>query len=115
MAPAPVSEEADFLLQRHNRKGKQMALPEFTMRQLLEAGVHFGHHTRRWNPKMSPYIFGIRNGIHIIDLEQTVPLLRQGIEAIREVVAGGGRGLIVGTSRQPPAPVPRAANPPRPN
>jgi small subunit ribosomal protein S2 len=77
-----------------------MALPEFTMRQLLEAGVHFGHHTRRWNPKMSPYIFGIRNGIHIIDLEQTVPLLRQGIEAIREVVAGGGRVLIVGTKRQ---------------
>src|SRR6266446_1761875 len=77
-----------------------MALPEFTMRQLLEAGVHFGHHTRRWNPKMSPYIFGIRNGIHIIDLEQTVPLLRQGIEAVREVVAGGGRVLIVGTKRQ---------------
>jgi small subunit ribosomal protein S2 len=77
-----------------------MALPEFTMRQLLEAGVHFGHHTRRWNPKMSPYIFGVRNGIHIIDLEQTVPLLRQGIEAIREVVAGGGRVLIVGTKRQ---------------
>jgi small subunit ribosomal protein S2 len=70
------------------------------MRQLLEAGVHFGHHTRRWNPKMSPYIFGVRNGIHIIDLEQTVPLLRQGIEAIREVVAGGGRVLLVGTKRQ---------------
>src|SRR5436190_5855865 len=100
MAPAPVSAEADFLLRRHNRKGQQMALPEFTMRQLLEAGVHFGHHTRRWNPKMSPYIFGVRNGIHIIDLEQTVPLLRQGIEAIREVVAGGGRVLIVGTKRQ---------------
>src|SRR5579862_9307004 len=77
-----------------------MALPDFTMRQLLEAGVHFGHHTRRWNPKMSPYIFGTRNGIHIIDLEQTVPLLRQGIEAIREVVAGGGRVLLVGTKRQ---------------
>jgi len=66
----------------------------------LEAGVHFGHHTRRWNPKMSPYIFGVRNGIHIIDLEQTVPLLRQGLEAIREVVAGGGRVLLVGTKRQ---------------
>ncbi len=77
-----------------------MALPEFTMRQLLEAGVHFGHHTRRWNPKMSPYIFGIRNGIHIVDLEQSVPLLRQGLEAIREVVAGGGRVLLVGTKRQ---------------
>ena len=77
-----------------------MALPDFTMRQLLEAGVHFGHHTRRWNPKMSPYIFGVRNGIHIIDLEQTVPLLRQGLEALREVVAGGGRVLLVGTKRQ---------------
>src|SRR6202171_2146665 len=77
-----------------------MALPEFTMRGLLEAGVHFGHHTRRWNPKMSPYIFGIRNGIHIIDLEQTVPLLHQGLEAIREVVAAGGRVLMVGTKRQ---------------
>jgi len=77
-----------------------MALPEYSMRSLLEAGVHFGHHTRRWNPKMSPYIFGIRNGIHIIDLEQTVPLLRQGLEAVREVVAGGGRVLLVGTKRQ---------------
>jgi small subunit ribosomal protein S2 len=77
-----------------------MALPAYTMRQLLEAGVHFGHHTRRWNPKMSPYIFGVRNGIHVIDLEQTVPLLRQGLEAIREVVAGGGRVLLVGTKRQ---------------
>jgi small subunit ribosomal protein S2 len=66
----------------------------------LEAGVHFGHHTRRWNPKMSPYIYGVRNGIHIIDLEQSVPLLRQGLEAIREIVAGGGRVLFVGTKRQ---------------
>jgi len=77
-----------------------MALPDVTMRQLLEAGVHFGHHTRRWNPKMSPYIYGVRNGIHIIDLEQSVPLLRQGLEAIREIVAGGGRVLFVGTKRQ---------------
>src|SRR5271155_68956 len=77
-----------------------MALPEYSMRGLLEAGVHFGHHTRRWNPKMSPYIFGVRNGIHIIDLEQTVPLLRQGLEAVRDVVAGGGRALLVGTKRQ---------------
>src|SRR5437762_6239993 len=81
-------------------KDRAMALPDFTMRQLLEAGVHFGHHTRRWNPKMAPYIYGVRNGIHIIDLEQTVPLLRQGLEAIREVVAGGGRVLLVGTKRQ---------------
>jgi len=77
-----------------------MALPDYSMRQLLEAGVHFGHHTRRWNPKMAPYIYGVRNGIHIIDLEQTVPLLRQGLEAIRDVVAGGGRVLFVGTKRQ---------------
>ena len=77
-----------------------MALPEYSMRQLLEAGVHFGHHTRRWNPKMAPYIFGVRNGIHIVDLEQTVPLLHQGLEAVRDVVAGGGRVLFVGTKRQ---------------
>jgi small subunit ribosomal protein S2 len=77
-----------------------VALPDYSMRQLLEAGVHFGHHTRRWNPKMAPYIYGVRNGIHIIDLEQTVPLLRQGLEAVRDVVAGGGRVLFVGTKRQ---------------
>src|SRR5580658_3639313 len=76
-----------------------MALPSFTMRQLLEAGVHFGHHTRRWNPKMAPYIFGIRNGIHIIDLQQTVPMLDRGMQAVRDVVAGGGRVLFVGTKR----------------
>src|SRR5206468_7117134 len=81
-------------------KDQRMALPTYSMRQLLEAGVHFGHHTRRWNPKMSPYIYGVRNGIHIIDLEQSVPLLRQGLEAIREIVAGGGRVLMVGTKRQ---------------
>ena len=70
------------------------------MRQLLEAGIHFGHTTRRWNPKMQPYIFGVRNGIHIIDLEQTVPLLQRAMDAIREVAAGGGRVLFVGTKRQ---------------
>src|SRR3954452_24007617 len=90
----------DLSLRRQNRKGQSMALPDYSMRQLLEAGVHFGHHTRRWNPKMAPYIFGVRNGIHIIDLEQSVPALRQGLEAIREVVAGGGRVLLVGTKRQ---------------
>jgi small subunit ribosomal protein S2 len=78
----------------------EMAFPTFTMRELLEAGVHFGHTTRRWNPKMSPYIFGIRNGIHIIDLEQTVPLLNQALVTVREVAAGGGRVLFVGTKRQ---------------
>jgi small subunit ribosomal protein S2 len=77
-----------------------MAMPSFSMRQLLEAGVHFGHHTRRWNPKMSPYIFGVRNNVHILDLEQTVPLLYQSLQAVRDVVAGGGRVLFVGTKRQ---------------
>ncbi len=77
-----------------------MALPTYTMRQLLEAGVHFGHNTRRWNPKMGTYLFGVRNGIHIIDLQQTVPLLHRAIHAVREVVAGGGRVLFVGTKRQ---------------
>lgn len=77
-----------------------MALPSYSMRQLLEAGVHFGHTTRRWNPKMAPFIFGERNGIHIIDLEQTVPLLHQALNFVRESVAGGGRVLFVGTKRQ---------------
>jgi small subunit ribosomal protein S2 len=77
-----------------------MAIPDFTMRQLLEAGVHFGHHTRRWNPKMAAHIFGVRNGVHIIDLEQTVPMLHRGLQAIRDVAAGGGRVLFVGTKRQ---------------
>lgn len=77
-----------------------MALPTYTMRQLLEAGVHFGHNTRRWNPKMAPYLFGVRNGIHIIDLQQTVPMLHRALAAIRDVVAGNGRVLFVGTKRQ---------------
>ena len=74
-----------------------MALPDFTMRQLLEAGVHFGHQTHRWNPKMETFLFGNRNNIHIIDLAQTVPLLHQALVAVRDVVAGGGRVLFVGT------------------
>jgi small subunit ribosomal protein S2 len=86
-----------------------MAMPTYSMRQLLEAGVHFGHHTRRWNPQMEPYIFGVRNGIHIIDLEQTVPLLHRGLQAIRDVVAGGGRVLFVGTKRQAQEPIAEAA------
>jgi len=77
-----------------------MAMPSFSMRQLLEAGVHFGHHTRRWNPKMSPYIFGIRNNVHILDLEQSVPMLHRALQAARDVVAGGGRVLFVATKRQ---------------
>jgi small subunit ribosomal protein S2 len=86
-----------------------MAIPTASMRQLLESGVHFGHHTRRWNPKMAPYIFGVRNGIHVIDLEQTEPMLHQGLQAIRDVVAGGGRVLLVGTKRQAQEPVADAA------
>ncbi len=77
-----------------------MAMPQFTMRQLLEAGVHFGHHTRRWNPQMRPYIFGVRNGIHILDLQQTVPMLNSSLKALRDIVANGGRVLFVGTKRQ---------------
>jgi len=77
-----------------------MALPEFTMRQLLEAGVHFGHQTHRWNPRMGQYIYGDRNGIHIMDLTQTVPLLDAALNAVRETVAKGGRILFVGTKRQ---------------
>ncbi len=77
-----------------------MALPEFTMRQLLEAGAHFGHQAHRWNPKMEPYIFGTRNGIHIIDLAQTVPALYRALQAISDTVAAGGRVLMVGTKRQ---------------
>ena len=87
-----------------------MAMPTFTMRQLLEAGVHFGHHTRRWNPKMAPYIFGVRNGVHIIDLEQTHPMLGRAMQAVRDVVAGGGRVLFVGTKRQAQEKVAEAAS-----
>jgi len=75
-------------------------LPSFTMRQLLEAGVHFGHQTHRWNPKMAPYIYGARNNIHIIDLRETVPMLHRALDTVREVIANGGRLLFVGTKRQ---------------
>ncbi|MFN4355574.1 30S ribosomal protein S2 [Parvibaculum sp.] len=86
-----------------------MALPDFSMRQLLEAGVHFGHQTHRWNPKMEKFLFGDRNNIHIIDLAQTVPLLHQALLAVRDAVAGGGRVLFVGTKRQASEPVAQAA------
>ena len=86
-----------------------MALPEFTMRQLLEAGVHFGHQTQRWNPRMAPYIYGARNGIHIMDLTQTVPMLDQALTAVRDTVAKGGRILFVGTKRQAQQPIADAA------
>lgn len=77
-----------------------MPMPSFTMRQLLEAGLHYGHTTRRWNPKMEQFLFGVRNGIHIINLEQTVPLLYQAMQALRDTVAAGGRALFVGTKPQ---------------
>jgi len=77
-----------------------MALPEYNMRQLLEAGVHFGHQAHRWNPKMGPYIFGTRNNIHIIDLAQAVPMLHHALQAVSDAVAKGGRILFVGTKRQ---------------
>ncbi len=86
-----------------------MALPEFTLRQLLEAGVHFGHQTHRWNPRMEPYIYGDRNGIHILDLTQTVPLLDAALNAVQQVVAKGGRILFVGTKRQAQKAVAEAA------
>lgn len=86
-----------------------MALPEFTMRQLLEAGVHFGHQTQRWNPKMQQYIYGSRNGIHIMDLTQTVPMLDAALNVVRETVAKGGRVLFVGTKRQAQRPIADAA------
>ena len=77
-----------------------MALPDFSMRQLLEAGAHFGHQSHRWNPKMAPYIFGTRNNIHVIDLAQTVPALYRALQAVSDTVAAGGRVLFVGTKRQ---------------
>src|SRR5579862_3336810 len=86
-----------------------MALPEFSMRQLLEAGAHFGHQTHRWNPKMERYIFGSRSNIHIIDLSQSIPLLHQALVKVREVAAGGGRILFVGTKRQASEPIATAA------
>jgi small subunit ribosomal protein S2 len=86
-----------------------MALPEFTLRQLLEAGVHFGHQTQRWNPRMGEFIYGSRNGIHIMDLTQTVPMLDAALNVIRETVAKGGRVLFVGTKRQASAAIADAA------
>ncbi len=86
-----------------------MALPEFSLRQLLEAGVHFGHQTHRWNPKMGPYIYGSRNGVHIMDLTQTSPLLDAALQAIRDTVAKGGRVLFVGTKRAAQQPLSEAA------
>jgi small subunit ribosomal protein S2 len=86
-----------------------MSLPDYNMRQLLEAGVHFGHQTQRWNPKKAPYIFGDRNGIHIMDLSKSVPLLHQALVLIEETIAAGGRILFVGTKRQASEPIARYA------
>lgn len=86
-----------------------MAQANFTMRELMEAGVHFGHKTKRWNPRMAPYIFGVRNNLHIIDLRQTVPLLHQALDTVRDVAAKNGRILFVGTKRQASDPVAEAA------
>ncbi len=86
-----------------------MALPAFSLRQLLEAGVHFGHQTQRWNPRMGEYIYGDRNGIHIVDLTQTVPLLDRALQVVRDTVAKNGRILFVGTKRQAQKPIAEAA------
>lgn len=86
-----------------------MTMPTFKMKELLEAGVHFGHHTRRWNPKMQQYIFGVRNGIHIMDLQQTTPMLSNALQAMRDIVAKGGRVLFVGTKHQAKAKIADAA------
>ncbi len=90
-------------------KDTTLALPDFSMRQLLEAGVHYGHQTARWNPKMSEFIYGERNGIHIIDLTQTVPMLDAALTVIRDTIAKGGRILFVGTKRQAQKPIADAA------
>ena len=86
-----------------------MASNDVSMQQLLEAGAHFGHQTHRWNPKMKPYIFGERNGVHIIDLSQTVPLFARALDFVRQTVAAGGKVLYVGTKRQAQDPIAEAA------
>jgi small subunit ribosomal protein S2 len=86
-----------------------MAAPTVTMQQLIEAGAHFGHQTHRWNPRMKPYIFGARNGVHIIDLSQTVPLFARALEFIQDTVRSGGKVLFVGTKRQAQEPIAEAA------
>ena len=82
-----------------------MSLPDFSMRQLIDAGVHFGHQSHRWNPKMKPYLFGVRNGIHIIDLQQTVPLLHNALVFLNDIASNGGKILFVGTKRQAQEPI----------
>ena len=86
-----------------------MSLPTITVRQLIENGVHFGHNARRWNPKMGPYIYGVREGVHILDLTQTQPMLTRALQAVRDVAAKGGKILFVGTKMQAQEPVAEAA------
>ena len=86
-----------------------MNVPDFSMRQLLDAGIHFGHQSHRWNPKMKPYLFGVRNGIHIIDLQQTVPLLHNALVFLNDIASNGGKILFVGTKRQAQEPIKDAA------
>jgi small subunit ribosomal protein S2 len=91
-------------------KEVNMALPDYSMSELLEAGAHFGHQKHRWNPKMEPFIFGVRNNIHILDLSQTIPLLHRALTAVRDVTKSGGRILFVGTKRQGQEIIANAAN-----
>ena len=86
-----------------------MNIPDFSMRQLLDAGIHFGHQSHRWNPKMKPYLFGVRNGIHIIDLQQTVPLLHNALVFLNEIASNAGKILFVGTKRQAQEPIKKVA------
>jgi small subunit ribosomal protein S2 len=99
-----------FDVRRINRRREDtMTMPVVTLRQLFEAGVHFGHNTRRWNPKMQSYIFGVRNNVHIIDLEQTVPLMQRALQAMRDIAAANGRVLFVGTKHQAQAKISETA------
>ena len=95
-----ISIDSGLMGPRRNNRRRHMALPDYSMRQLLEAGVHFGHQSHRWNPKMAEYIFGARNNIHILDLAQTVPMMHRALQAVSDTVAKGGRILFVGTKRQ---------------
>jgi small subunit ribosomal protein S2 len=104
-----LGESPDNPAEAQTGKEMDMALPDFSLRQLLEAGVHFGHQTQRWNPRMGEFIYGDRNGIHIIDLTQTVPMLDAALNVVRETVAKGGRILFVGTKRQAQRPIAEAA------
>jgi small subunit ribosomal protein S2 len=100
LAPVSLKNGNTAVVEPEKKGFLLMSTPPFTMRELLNAGVHFGHNPRRWNPKMQPYIFGERNGVHIINLEKTVPMLRRALEAVYDVVRSGGRVLFVGTKKQ---------------